>query len=184
MDSSGRNATTVGLDIGAPHQARRHFSRFGRAGPDQGGVHLRDERRHRSRRGHGPGHRRRGLQNLMASAASGQKDRGRRAPRRDHQEDHHGRMKEAEAREVIRWEAEQHCRLTWTTSRSTPDPRPRGEGLQMNVSWVAAKRELGSTRSPSLSTSARGQRDRRDAFALHTRLEITIPRRWWAWSAW
>ena len=53
------------------------------------------------------------------------------------------RMKEAEAREVIRWEAEQHVPFDVESvelDHQTLDPN--GEGTQMDVLLVAAKREL------------------------------------------
>ena len=53
------------------------------------------------------------------------------------------RMKEPEAREVIRWEAEQH--VPFDMDNVEIDFQildPEGEGLQMTVLLVAAKREL------------------------------------------
>src|ERR1700756_1347697 len=53
------------------------------------------------------------------------------------------RMKEADAREVIRWEAEQHVPYDMESVQldfHTLDPLD--DGLQMNVLLVAAKREL------------------------------------------
>ncbi|HEU4523994.1 MAG TPA: pilus assembly protein PilM, partial [Gemmatimonadales bacterium] len=53
------------------------------------------------------------------------------------------RMKEAEAREVIRWEAEQHVPFDMdNVERDFQILDPEGEGLQMTVLLVAAKREL------------------------------------------
>src|SRR6267142_1901970 len=57
------------------------------------------------------------------------------------------RMKEADAREVIRWEAEQH--VPFDMANVELDFQildPDAEGLQMNVLLVAAKRELVGTR--------------------------------------
>jgi len=53
------------------------------------------------------------------------------------------RMKEADAREVIRWEAEQH--VPFDMANVELDFQildPDAEGLQMNVLLVAAKRKL------------------------------------------
>ena len=53
------------------------------------------------------------------------------------------RMKEAEAREVIRWEAEQHVPFDMdNVELDFQILDPDGEGLQMTVLLVAAKREL------------------------------------------
>ena len=53
------------------------------------------------------------------------------------------RMKEAEAREVIRWEAEQHVPFDMdNVELDFQILDPAGEGLQMTVLLVAAKREL------------------------------------------
>src|SRR6476659_8783347 len=53
------------------------------------------------------------------------------------------RMKEAEAREVIRWEAEQHVPFDMdNVELDFQILDPEGEGLQMTVLLVAAKREL------------------------------------------
>src|SRR6266566_4162799 len=76
------------------------------------------------------------------------------------------RMKEGDAREVIRWEAEQH--VPFDMANVELDFQildPDAEGLQMNVLLVAAKRELvenrvGLTTRPSLSRDPDGQRQR------------------------
>src|SRR6476619_8296188 len=62
------------------------------------------------------------------------------------------RMKEAEAREVIRWEAEQHvpCDMD-NVELDFQILDPAGEGLQMTVLLVAAKRELVETKLSLLS---------------------------------
>jgi type IV pilus assembly protein PilM len=53
------------------------------------------------------------------------------------------RMKEADAREVIRWEAEQHVPFDMeNVELDFQILDPEGEGLQMTVLLVAAKREL------------------------------------------
>src|ERR1700740_2550388 len=62
------------------------------------------------------------------------------------------RMKEADAREVIRWEAEQH--VPFDMANVELDFQildPDAEGLQMNVLLVAAKRELVESRVGLLS---------------------------------
>ena len=74
------------------------------------------------------------------------------------------RMKESEAREVIRWEAEQHVPFDMdNVELDFQILDPDGEGLQMTVLLVAAKRELvetqarpaggGRASSPASSTS-------------------------------
>src|SRR5204862_3356870 len=87
------------------------------------------------------------------------------------------RMKEADAREVIRWEAEQH--VPFDMANVELDFQildPDAEGLQMNVLLVAAKRELVEGRvtlltdagiSPSVIDV--------DAFALHNAFELNYP---------
>src|SRR5262249_61191261 len=53
------------------------------------------------------------------------------------------RMKEAEARELIRWEAEQHVPFDMdNVELDFQILDPEGDGLQMTVLLVAAKREL------------------------------------------
>src|SRR5438477_80635 len=62
------------------------------------------------------------------------------------------RMKEGDAREVIRWEAEQH--VPFDMANVELDFQildPDAEGLQMNVLLVAAKRELVESRTSLLS---------------------------------
>lgn len=87
------------------------------------------------------------------------------------------RMKEADAREVIRWEAEQHVPFDIkSVELDFQILDPHGEGLQMDVLLVAAKRELVDNKvsllmeagiSPSLIDV--------DAFALHNAFEINYP---------
>ena len=58
------------------------------------------------------------------------------------------RMKEAEAREVIRWEAEQHVPFDMdNVELDFQILDPDGDGLQMTVLLVAAKRELVETQA-------------------------------------
>lgn len=87
------------------------------------------------------------------------------------------RMKEAEAREVIRWEAEQHVPFDMdNVELDFQILDPDGEGLQMTVLLVAAKRELIETKlallaeiglEPSIIDV--------DAFALHNAFEVNYP---------
>ncbi|MFL5450222.1 MAG: type IV pilus assembly protein PilM [Gemmatimonadales bacterium] len=87
------------------------------------------------------------------------------------------RMQEADAREVIRWEAEQHVPFDMdNVELDFQILDPYGEGLQMTVLLVAAKRELVEHKlalladvglQPSISDV--------DAFALHNAFEINYP---------
>ena len=87
------------------------------------------------------------------------------------------RMKEGDAREVIRWEAEQH--VPFDMANVELDFQildPDAEGLQMNVLLVAAKRELVESRVSLLSEAGLdpGVIDV-DAFAIHNAFEINHP---------
>jgi type IV pilus assembly protein PilM len=87
------------------------------------------------------------------------------------------RMKEAEAREVIRWEAEQHVPFDMdNVELDFQILDPHGEGLQMTVLLVAAKRELVEHKVALLSDVglAPSVIDV-DAFALHNAFEINYP---------
>jgi len=87
------------------------------------------------------------------------------------------RMKEADAREVIRWEAEQHVPFDMeNVELDFQILDPEGEGLQMNVLLVAAKRELVESRVSLLTDAglAPGIIDV-DAFALHNAFELNYP---------
>src|SRR5512135_700244 len=87
------------------------------------------------------------------------------------------RMKEGDAREVIRWEAEQHVPFDMdNVELDFQILDPEGEGLQMTVLLVAAKRELIETKlallaeiglEPSIIDV--------DAFALHNAFEVNYP---------
>jgi type IV pilus assembly protein PilM len=87
------------------------------------------------------------------------------------------RMKESDAREVIRWEAEQHVPFDMdNVELDFQILDPEGEGLQMTVLLVAAKRELIDTKlalladigiEPSIIDV--------DAFALHNAFELNYP---------
>src|SRR5437867_1784671 len=83
------------------------------------------------------------------------------------------RMKENDAREVIRWEAEQH--VPFDMANVELDFQildPDAEGLQMNVLLVAAKRELVESRVGLLAEAGlhAGIIDV-DAFAIHNALD-------------
>jgi type IV pilus assembly protein PilM len=87
------------------------------------------------------------------------------------------RMKENDAREVIRWEAEQHVPFDMeNVELDFQILDPGGEGLQMSVLLVAAKRELVENKV-SLLTDAGLIADLIDvdAFALHNAFEINHP---------
>ena len=87
------------------------------------------------------------------------------------------RMKEGEARELIRWEAEQHVPFDMdNVELDFQILDPESEGLQMSVLLVAAKRELVETKisllkdigiEPSVIDV--------DAFALHNAFEVNYP---------
>ena len=87
------------------------------------------------------------------------------------------RMKETEARELIRWEAEQHVPFDMdNVELDFQILDPESEGLQMSVLLVAAKRELVETKvsllkdigvDPSVIDV--------DAFALHNAFEVNYP---------
>ena len=87
------------------------------------------------------------------------------------------RMKETEAREVIRWEAEQHVPFDMdNVELDFQILDPEAEGLQMTVLLVAAKRELVEHKLALLSDIGleAGVIDV-DAFALHNAFEINYP---------
>ena len=87
------------------------------------------------------------------------------------------RMKEAEAREVIRWEAEQHVPFDMdNVELDFQILDPESEGLQMTVLLVAAKRELVEHKLALLSDIGleAGVIDV-DAFALHNAFEVNYP---------
>ncbi|MFO7587609.1 MAG: type IV pilus assembly protein PilM [Gemmatimonadota bacterium] len=87
------------------------------------------------------------------------------------------RMKKSDAREVIRWEAEQHVPFDMDDVQLDFEiTDPEGEGLQMGVLLVAAKRELVENKVALLEEA---NLDARiidvDAFALHNALEVNYP---------
>ena len=87
------------------------------------------------------------------------------------------RMKEADARDVIRWEAEQH--VPFDMANVELDFQildPDSEGLQMNVLLVAAKRELVEQRLSLLTEAGLTPSVIDvDAFAIHNAFEINHP---------
>ena len=87
------------------------------------------------------------------------------------------RMKEADAREVIRWEAEQHVPFDMeNVELDFQILDPDAEGLQMNVLLVAAKRELVENKTTLLSDAGLSpQIIDVDAFALHNAFEVNYP---------
>jgi len=87
------------------------------------------------------------------------------------------RMKESEAREVIRWEAEQHVPFDMdNVELDFQILDPDGEGLQMTVLLVAAKRELIDNKIALLAEVGvdPGVIDV-DSFALHNAFELSYP---------
>jgi type IV pilus assembly protein PilM len=87
------------------------------------------------------------------------------------------RMKEAEAREVIRWEAEQHVPFDMeNVELDFQILDPDGEGLQMTVLLVAAKRELVENKVSLLAeVGLQPSIIDVDAFALHNAFEVNYP---------
>ncbi len=87
------------------------------------------------------------------------------------------RMKETEAREMIRWEAEQHVPFDMdSVELDFQILDPEGEGLQMTVLLVAAKRELVETKQSLLAdVGLESSIIDVDAFALHNAFELNYP---------
>jgi len=87
------------------------------------------------------------------------------------------RMKKADAREVIRWEAEQHVPFDMDDVQLDFEiTDPEGEGVQMSVLLVAAKRELVENKVALLEeANLNPVIIDVDAFALHNSLEINYP---------
>ena len=87
------------------------------------------------------------------------------------------RMKEAEAREVIRWEAEQHVPFDMdNVELDFQILDPDGQGLQMTVLLVAAKRELIDHKISLLSeVGVDPAIIDVDSFALHNAFELSYP---------
>lgn len=87
------------------------------------------------------------------------------------------RMKEGEAREVIRWEAEQHVPFDMdNVELDFQILDPDGEGLQMSVLLVAAKRELVDNKLALLGeVGVDVTVIDVDSFALHNAFELNYP---------
>jgi type IV pilus assembly protein PilM len=87
------------------------------------------------------------------------------------------RVKEAEARQLIRWEAEQHVPFDMeNVELDFQILDPEGEGLQMNVLLVAAKRELVENKMALLSQAGLSPSIIDvDAFALHNAFQLNHP---------
>ena len=87
------------------------------------------------------------------------------------------RMKESEAREVIRWEAEQHVPFDMdNVELDFQILDPHGDGLQMTVLLVAAKRELIETKLALLGdVGVQPAIVDVDSFALHNAFELNYP---------
>lgn len=87
------------------------------------------------------------------------------------------RVKESQARELMRWEAEQHVPFDMeSVELDFQILDPEGDGLDMSVLLVAAKRELVEARKTLLEEagSAATVVDV-DAFALHNAFELNHP---------
>lgn len=87
------------------------------------------------------------------------------------------RMKESDAREVIRWEAEQHVPFDMeSVELDFQILDPTEEGLQMTVLLVAAKRELVENKvALLLDAGLEPEVIDVDAFALHNAFELNYP---------
>jgi type IV pilus assembly protein PilM len=87
------------------------------------------------------------------------------------------RMKEADAADVVRWEAQQH--VPFDIEGVELDFQvldPEGEGVQMDVLLVAAKRELVENRAALLADAGLDPVVVDvDAFALHNAFEVNYP---------
>jgi type IV pilus assembly protein PilM len=87
------------------------------------------------------------------------------------------RMKESDAADVVRWEAQQH--VPFDIEGVQLDFQvldPEGEGVQMDVLLVAAKRELVENRAALLSDAGLDPVVVDvDAFALHNAFEVSYP---------
>src|SRR5687767_15923382 len=87
------------------------------------------------------------------------------------------RVKEQQARELMRWEAEQHVPFDMeSVELDFQILDPNGEGLEMNVLLVAAKRELVDSKVRVLSDAGlEPSIVDVDAFALHNAFELNYP---------
>src|SRR5579863_2532966 len=87
------------------------------------------------------------------------------------------RVKEQQARELMRWEAEQHVPFDMeSVELDFQILDPDGEGMEMNVLLVAAKRELVEAKLRVLSEAGLTPAVVDvDAFALHNAFEVNYP---------
>src|ERR671926_1217083 len=87
------------------------------------------------------------------------------------------RVKEAQARELMRWEAEQHVPFDMeSVELDFQILDPDGDGLEMNVLLVAAKRELVDSKVRVLTDAGlQPAIVDVDAFALHNAFELNYP---------
>ena len=87
------------------------------------------------------------------------------------------RVKEKQARELMRWEAEQHVPFDMeSVELDFQILDPHDEGLEMNVLLVAAKRELVETKIRLLTDAGLNpSMVDVDAFALHNAFELNYP---------
>ena len=180
MGLFGRNATTVGLDIGSgliKLVAISHAS----GGPVLTKVAFTSVVNDAIVEGEvmDPGIVAEAIKNLMASAGVKAKKVVVAVGGRDViiKKVNMDRMKEAEAREVIRWEAEQHVPFDMdNVELDFQILDPEGEGLQMTVLLVAAKRELIEHKVALLSdVGLDASVIDVDSFALHNAFEINYP---------
>jgi type IV pilus assembly protein PilM len=87
------------------------------------------------------------------------------------------RVKEAQARELMRWEAEQHVPFDMeSVELDFQILDPEGDGMEMNVLLVVAKRELVEAKLLVLSDAGLTPTVVDvDAFALHNAFEVNYP---------
>ncbi len=87
------------------------------------------------------------------------------------------RMKEGEARDIIRWDAQQHVPFDMdNVELDFQILDPEGDGLQMSVLLVVAKRELVETKMALLSeVGVQPSVIDVDSFALHNAFELNYP---------
>ena len=87
------------------------------------------------------------------------------------------RVKEQQARELMRWEAEQHVPFDMeSVEMDFQILDPDGEGTEMNVLLVAAKRELIEAKMRALTDAGlQAAMVEVDAFALHNAFELNHP---------
>jgi type IV pilus assembly protein PilM len=87
------------------------------------------------------------------------------------------RVKEQQARELMRWEAEQHVPFDMeSVELDFQILDPDGDGLEMNVLLVAAKRELVESKTRILTDAGlQLAAVDVDAFALHNAFEVNHP---------